>query len=208
MFRYCGLLTQSVEAHNRAVELDPAIATSIAHTYFLKGDFAATLDWYEGRTGAYLDAVAWAALGEKRRAITLLRQRASSSGLIAPLIQSLLAVLEDRAGEAHAIMDKGQAGQDPEALVYFARHYASIGAAGRAIHALREALDRGFVCPPATMEGDPWLRPVIQHAGYDGLRRAASQRIQEAESLAAASPCQAPGTPRIDARASSRKRPG
>ncbi len=207
VFRYCGLLSQSVEAHNRAVELDPAIVTSIAHTYFLKGDFAATLDWYEGRAGAYLDAAAWAALGEKRRAIALLRQRASISGLIAPLIHSLLAVLEDRHEEAIAIMDNNQAGPDPEALVYFARHYASIGAASRAIHVLREALDRGFVCPPATMEGDPWLRPLTRHADYATLRRAASQRIKEAESLVAASPCRAPGTSRLDAAGKSRERP-
>src|SRR5262249_28281990 len=36
--RYCGLLDASAAAHARALELEPKIATSVAHTWFLQGD--------------------------------------------------------------------------------------------------------------------------------------------------------------------------
>ncbi|MEJ5369438.1 MAG: winged helix-turn-helix domain-containing protein [Bryobacteraceae bacterium] len=186
VFRYCGLLEESAKAHERAVELDPTMPTSVTHTYFLQGDYAAALDMYAGkRSGAYLDAACWAALGETRRAVTLLRERTSYTGMILPLIRSLLAVLEDRAEEAVAIMDDAWEGQDPEALVYYARHYGRVGAAGRAVAALRAALERGFVCPPTTLDADPWLRSLSKDPEYAELRRALERRVREAKAVAA-----------------------
>src|SRR6266850_183661 len=63
--RFCGLLDKSVAAHERATALDPTIVTSVAHTYFLRGEYEATLDSYGGGTRYYLDTAAWAALGDK-----------------------------------------------------------------------------------------------------------------------------------------------
>jgi DNA-binding winged helix-turn-helix (wHTH) protein len=68
VFRFRGLLPQSIEAHRRAVALDPAIATSVAHTLFLAGEYASAIEIYGGRGAYYLDAAAWAALGERKRA--------------------------------------------------------------------------------------------------------------------------------------------
>jgi DNA-binding winged helix-turn-helix (wHTH) protein len=75
VLRFCGLLRQSVEADKRAKELDPMILTSVPHTLFLMGEYAATIDAYSGRTGYYLDAAAWAALGNKSYSAALLRER-------------------------------------------------------------------------------------------------------------------------------------
>src|ERR1035441_4807381 len=44
--RYCGLLDESVRAHHCARRLDPKIVTSVAHTFFLLGDYERTLEWY------------------------------------------------------------------------------------------------------------------------------------------------------------------
>src|ERR1035437_7722663 len=44
--RYCGLLEESVRVHHRARRLDPKIVTSVAHTFFLLGDYERTLEWY------------------------------------------------------------------------------------------------------------------------------------------------------------------
>jgi hypothetical protein len=38
--RYCGLLAASDAAHARARELEPSIATSVPHTWFMQGDHA------------------------------------------------------------------------------------------------------------------------------------------------------------------------
>jgi tetratricopeptide (TPR) repeat protein len=65
VFRFRGLLQQSIEAHRRATELDPAIITSIAHTLFLAGEYASAIETYSGRAAYYLDAAAWAALGDR-----------------------------------------------------------------------------------------------------------------------------------------------
>ncbi len=99
VFRFRGLLQESVDAHSHATKLDPAIVTSIAHTLFLSGEYAAAIEAYSGRAAYYLDAAAWAALGNRKRAISLLRgrlERMSLSTLMNALMSSLLAILETR----------------------------------------------------------------------------------------------------------------
>ncbi len=78
--RYCGLLEESVAAHDRATALDPTTVTSVTHTHFLRCDYQAALDTY-GQTRYYLDAAAWAALGETTRAAALLRERLAAGQL-------------------------------------------------------------------------------------------------------------------------------
>ena len=55
--RYCDELEASVAAHHRGCRLDSHLVTSAAHTYFLLGDYAKTLDCY-GDKGAII----WIAL--------------------------------------------------------------------------------------------------------------------------------------------------
>lgn len=71
VLRFCGLLRESLDVHTRITEVDPTIATSVPHTHFLVGDYASTIESYSGRASYYLDAAAWAALGEQTRAATL-----------------------------------------------------------------------------------------------------------------------------------------
>ena len=75
VLRFCGLVDESVAAHRHAAALDPTVVTSVAHTHFLRGEYEATIETYSGRKGYYLDAAAWAALGDAHRAISLLRER-------------------------------------------------------------------------------------------------------------------------------------
>ena len=111
VFRFRGLLQESIEAHRRAAKLDPAIVTSVAHTLFLSGEYASAIEAYSGRAAYYLDAAAWAALGNRKRAISLLRERLremSLSTLMTALMSSLLAILEGRHEEAVAARWKRQ----------------------------------------------------------------------------------------------------
>jgi tetratricopeptide (TPR) repeat protein len=80
--RFCGLLDESVSAHERATALDPTMVTSVPHTHFLRGEYETTLDTY-GATRYYLDAAAWAALGDRSRAATLLQERLAGSAVAA-----------------------------------------------------------------------------------------------------------------------------
>ena len=116
-----------MEAHRHATRLDPAIVTSVAHTLFLSGEFASAIEAYSGRAAYYLDAAAWGALGNRKRAIALLRERLDKmnlSKLMTALMSSLLAILEGRHEEAAHLMRPSRRSRNPKFLVYFARHYS------------------------------------------------------------------------------------
>jgi DNA-binding winged helix-turn-helix (wHTH) protein len=186
VLRFCGLLEESPAAHRQAVDLDPTVSTSVAHTQFLMGDYAAAIDSYGGRAGYYLDAAAWAAVGDVARACKLLRDRLAGpplSELMSGLMASLLGVLEQRFDDALDCMRKIRISREPEALIYFARHYSYIGAAEDAIGTLRQAAQSGFICAPSTLRTDPWLAAARQHPGFAELLAGAENLTGNARSL-------------------------
>jgi len=183
VYRFRGLLHESLAAHARAVELDPAIATSVAHTFFLAGQYRTAIETYSGRTGYYLDAASWAALNDRKQAIGLLRERlrkTSFSKLIASLMGSLLAILENKVDQAKSIMQEADTSREPEIMVYFARHYSHIKAFDAAIEALEKAAKSGFICAPETLQSDPWLRPLRKHRGFAALMHNAETWVRRA----------------------------
>jgi DNA-binding winged helix-turn-helix (wHTH) protein len=185
VLRFRGLLEQSIAAHQRAAELDPAIVTSVAHTYFLAGDYTRTIEAYGGRAGYYLDAAAWAALGEKDRAVALLRERLgrmSLSRLMAALLESLLAILEGRYGDANTLMEDADTAREPEILIYFARHFAYMGLADRAMEAAKHARQSGFLCAPQTLRADPWFKALRKHPEFKSLLSRSEASAEEAQS--------------------------
>jgi DNA-binding winged helix-turn-helix (wHTH) protein len=185
VFRFRGLLQQSIEAHRRATQLDPVILTSVAHTYFLAGDYPSAIETYSGRAAYYLDAAAWAALGDRKRAIAILRERLgrmSLSTLMTALMSSLLALLEGKADEAVRLMETADTTREPEILVYFARHYARLKQVDSAITALKRAAESGFVCAPETLISDAWLTAVQKHSEFASLLGTAETLVQEARS--------------------------
>jgi DNA-binding winged helix-turn-helix (wHTH) protein len=183
VLRFCGLLKESEEAHRRAVELDPAMVTSVAHTRFAAGDYAAAIESYGGRAAYYLDAAAWAALEETDRAVALLRERLGRmalSELMSALMSSLLAVLEGKHRKAARLMEEADAAYEPEIVMYFARHYARMGMGERAVECLRSAMNGGFVCAPETLEGDSWLGTARESAEFGALVKEAETRVERA----------------------------
>jgi tetratricopeptide (TPR) repeat protein len=189
VLRFRGLLHQSIQAHQRAVELDPSIDTSVAHSYFLATEYPSAIESYKGRGSYYLDAAAWAMLGEKKRAIELLRERLNTmslSNLLRALLGSLLAMLQNEFNEAMRLMAGADTTREPEILVYFARHYAHLGRAALAVRSLRQASQAGFVCPPETLQTDPWLSSLRKQRGFSALLVEAQSMVSEAESTFAA----------------------
>ena len=125
------------------------MVTSVAHTRFSAGEYAAAIESYGGRAAYYLDAAAWAALEETDRAVALLRERLERmalSELMSALMSSLLAVLEGKHRKAVRLMEEADAAYEPEIVMYFARHYARMGMAERAVECLRSAMKAGFAC--------------------------------------------------------------
>jgi DNA-binding winged helix-turn-helix (wHTH) protein len=185
VLRFRGLLSESLKAHRRAVELDPAVTTSVAHTFFLAGKYETAIETYSGRARYYLDAAAWAALDDRRHAIALLRERLSKtpfSKVITALMTSLLAVLEGRRNKATHIMEEANINREPEILIYFARHYCHMRSLDSSIIALGQAARSGFICAPETLRSDPWLRPLRKHPEFGSLLETAQALIEGARS--------------------------
>jgi hypothetical protein len=63
-------------------------------------------------------------------------------------MESLLAILEGRTGEAVRLMEGADTVREREILTYFARHYAHMGLAERALNAAKQAQQSGFLCAP------------------------------------------------------------
>ncbi len=185
VLRFRGMLPQSIEAHRRAVRLDPAIITSVAHTLFLSGEYASAIETYSGRAAYYLDAAAWAALGNRRRAISLLRERLDNmplSPLMTALMSSLLALLENRTDEAITLMQSANTTREPEILLYFARHYSRLRKSELAITALKQAAQSGFICAPQTLTSDPWFSTLQKHPEFNALRNSMQTLVNESQS--------------------------
>ena len=157
--RFCGLLDESVRAHAQATALDPAVSTSVPHTYFLRCEYEAAIETYPD-TRYYLDAAAWSALGDNRRATELLSERlartqpSSLSTLMSGLMRSLLAVLEGRRREAAEIMNGMKVERDPEVLFYLARHFAMLKTPDESVALLLRARTQGLTSS-RTLENDP-----------------------------------------------------
>jgi tetratricopeptide (TPR) repeat protein len=162
--------------------------TGVAHTHFLAGNYSAAIESYSNRDAYYLDAAAWAAMGEHKRAIPLLKERIRMmplSPLMNALLRSLLATLQGKPDEAVQLMERVDATKEPEILVYFARHYAKAGRTASALHTLQQAADLGFVCSPETLRVDPWLNSLPEHREYRAfLTRSRSLVHDAADTLA------------------------
>jgi DNA-binding winged helix-turn-helix (wHTH) protein len=162
VLRFCGLLDESIAAHERAIALDPTFITSAPHTYFLLGQYARVVEAHQGKR-YYLDAAAWAAMGERDRAKTLLDERLTQpelSPLMSALMLSLLKILEGKGEDATRIMEHTQVLHEPEVWFYFARHFGMLGLATLCVQMLQRARLGGFTVPYS-----------LQHdAAFGGIR--------------------------------------
>lgn len=95
---------------------------------------------------------------------------------------SLLHVLEGRFDDAIGVMQAAAIHHDPEALMYFARHYAYMGKPDQAIGRLRRAAMSGFVCAPATLRADKWLQPLKRHPEFAAIMTESAKMVDQARS--------------------------
>ncbi len=182
--RYCDELEASVAAHQRARYLDPYVATSVAHTYFLLGDYQKTLECYGTKGGFYLDCAALVMQGDNETALARLRQREQSGGAtgsVRAIMQSLRAYLEGDYDRCLSAIEAGQALtlRDAESLYYSARHLARINEWERALKTLAKVIGSGFLCGSA-MSRDPWLATLRHLPDYSRLSEIAEEGHRKA----------------------------
>jgi TolB-like protein len=175
--RYCGLLHASVTASEQAARLDPAVPTSVAHTFFLSGDYERALE----RAGdPYIRSLALVALGrEDEAAATLQRIDQSVAKRLMIYATALLQMITGRSDEsADTIRKVGQI-RDPEGRYHVARHLARLEKADEALSFLGDAVRDGFFCVPAFVR-DPWIDPLRALPGFAAIMREAEARHRRA----------------------------
>jgi TolB-like protein len=177
--RYCGLLPASVAAHERARQLDPQIATSVRHTYWLMGDTTRALQ-AGGRF--YFEAMVLATIDRTEDALQCLRdaERTPRPELLRHFVASLRLLLEHQYAECRVSTEFCiQHFTDPEPLYYMARHLVQLGEPVRALEVLNLVVDRGFFLS-AALSHDPWLTPLQTLPPYDDLLQRTHRREADA----------------------------
>jgi tetratricopeptide (TPR) repeat protein len=189
--RFCGLLDESIAAHHRARRLDSKAVTSVAHTFFLKGDYERSLETYGATAGYYLDAAILTLTGREADAAELLARRHSSgvrAGWMRTLMDSLRALLEGEREKSAQLVRRALAepARDPEVKFYLARHLARSGAHREALDTIRDLVAEGFFCSTALV-CDPWLQPLTGLPDFQDVRDAVLLREADARAAYAAS---------------------
>jgi TolB-like protein/tetratricopeptide (TPR) repeat protein len=171
--RYCGLLQQALLAHHEALRLDPQIATSLAHTYFMIGEYEQALEVSRGDYG-YGTALILAMLGRSEEAIAVLRksEEAKPWRLGRLYLTSLRALLEGRRDESLQASAELMSAtfRDPEGMFYLSRQLSYLGADAQALDMLGRSVNYGFFCYPALVR-DPWLDRLRGQAEFSNLMR-------------------------------------
>ena len=183
-FRYCGQVDVSLAAHKRAIELDPNARTSVAHSYFAKGDYERALFWYGTGPGLYLDALALAGMGRRDEAQALLWSRREQFHLMSGAMRALDAWLrDDRAGGVAALETALENDSpEPELLFYMGRQASQLAAFDLANEFLRRAVNAGYWSSEC-MQRDRWFAAVQPTAEFRQILKTA--QLHESDARAA-----------------------
>lgn len=183
--RYCGLLAESVAAHERARRFDPHIPTTVTQTYLLSTDYQRALETSDDGFG-YTRAICLAMLNRTAEAVELLRKHQSQfTWRLGKLhLVSFRACLEGNREESTAAADELLGGpfSDPEGWYGLARIMARLSETDRALKALRRCIHEGFFCLPA-FRADPWFDTIREHPDFQAILESARQRSSAARSL-------------------------
>jgi serine/threonine protein kinase/tetratricopeptide (TPR) repeat protein len=184
--RYAGLLDASIAAFHRARRLDPAIPTSVAHSFFMRGEFEQAIA-ADNDDPAYVTAVALLCLGRDREAAALAHSGRSRSVANTHLVQILKAVTglveKDRQGVRESVRQLLQsypAFADPEGLYYWAHAYAGIEDHDAALDLLERMVDTGLRCVCA-LEVTPFFEPFRASPRFAALLARAREHQERAE---------------------------
>ena len=181
--RYTGLLQESLAEFDRVSELDPHMITSVAHTWFMMGDYERAYAAVQ-RDIFYMGPLALAMLGREQEAARQLHEtlRGDPDPQYRAYHVALLGTIEKDPSAAMPGIEKIVAhNRDPEAWFYQARSLARLGEREKAL-ALLERVSRSFF-PVYAFEHDPWLEPLRDSPRFAEILRGAKQRHEQARAV-------------------------
>jgi TolB-like protein/tetratricopeptide (TPR) repeat protein len=147
--RYVGLLDASIAAFHRARRLDPSIRTSVAHTFYMSGQFEQVIG-ADSDEPPYLTAFSLMSLGRAVEAVRLRQASAAKESAnlqLLLLMEALTGTAEGRHEEAKTAIERLlmlRSFSDPEGLYYWAQAAAALGEDAQALKTLAQAVDTGL----------------------------------------------------------------
>ena len=183
--RYVGLLDASVAAYQRAKRLDPLIRTSIAHSYYMAGEFAKAME-VDVDQPPYVTILSLLAIGRADDALARCRSIQTALRMNAHLmaiVDSIVAGVEKRYEEGRAAVHRLlalPAFSDPEGFYYWAHASALLRDNDMALRLLGRAVDTGMHCVRA-LETNPHFDLLRTDSRFSEIvtRARAAQTISE-----------------------------
>jgi serine/threonine protein kinase/tetratricopeptide (TPR) repeat protein len=199
--RYVGLLDASVAAYHRATRLDPAIVTSVAHSFFMLGQYQRAIE-VDSDNPPYVSVISHVALGQHDEARALVAAASANPGthphveLMIQLFTGLLTGHHATGQEALRELTAFTGFSDPEGWYYWGQAAAMVNDRPYAIELLQRAVSTGFACPRA-FDSSPLLDPLRGMREFaDVVARAREGHEAAAEAFAKADGHRLLGLPR------------
>jgi TolB-like protein/tetratricopeptide (TPR) repeat protein len=181
--RYCGLMESSVAAHEHVRRLDRVMPTSVAHTYWLKGDFPRALELAAQSHAPAMVGFLLASMGRDREAVAALQEdEARGTPVERDFCRAVRVVIEGDNAEGCAIIQRYLASPtfiDPEGLFHGGQILARGGDHDLAMHALERAAASGYSGLPLLVV-DPWVDALRGRSDFRALLDNAEERRRQA----------------------------
>jgi serine/threonine protein kinase/Flp pilus assembly protein TadD len=181
--RYTGLLQESLAEFDKVRQLDPNVPTSVAHTWFMLGDYERSIATIL-KDIFYLRPLSLMMMGREAEAKQQLRTALASDPdpQYRAYHEALLGTIEgDRELALPGIERIATHNRDPEAWFYQTRSLARLGERDKALDLL-ERVSRSYF-PVQTFERDPWLASLRDTPRFAEIMRGANERHTQARSV-------------------------
>lgn len=182
--RFTGLLEASLEAHEKAIRLDPRIQTSVSYTFLFAGNWERAAEEDKDPISS-VRATAFAQMGREDEARTILREldrRRFPGSESHFLTLALAAVDKDRTEPIPDVRPYFKDFNDPEGLAHGAMLAAKAGANLAAMELLTRAVGHGFHVPQ-WLRSNPWLSELRRLPGFAPLLATAEEGHQKARAV-------------------------
>jgi hypothetical protein len=178
------LLEASLAANDRAIKLDPLIATSASHTYYQLGNYENALRHVaEGAWG--IVGMTLGTMGRIDEGLTALRNL-ELSRLPAPMqafVGAWRAMLEGNRQESLYHAERCiEHYLDPEGVFYMGLIMAHLGENERALTVLGKSMDRGFTSA-RVLNFNPWFDGLRSTTHFKELLRRGKTHLVEADAV-------------------------